>query len=519
MVPLRHFVLRFAWLLGPLLLFAGSGHASAAPIPNPVPAPIPLGSIPISLEPVASGLTAPNWGTVAPGQPGRLYVDDQVGTIWAIDLATGTKTVFLDVSALLVPLGIFGPGSFDERGLLGFAFHPDYATNGFLYTYTSQAATKPPDYSTMPPSTSPDHQSVLTEWHVPNPTSPASVVDPGSARELLRVDEPQFNHNAGGLVFGPDGMLYISFGDGGGADDQDGEPFIGPPTIGHGPGGNGQDHNNPLGAILRIDPRGSNSANGQYGIPADNPFVGQPGFVQEMFAYGFRNPFRFSFDSATGQMYIGDVGQNQVEEVDVGVAGGNYGWRLKEGSFFFDPNGTSPGFVTTVDPGVPPGVIDPIAEYDHDEGIAVIGGFVYRGVRLPVLQGHYVFGDLARTFNKDGRLFLLEGGQVREFPLALNLFLLGFGQDAAGELYVMANETGTPSGSTGVVLRIAPPLVGGISELPDDAGAALPLSTDPSGGSSSALYAALAGAAAAAVAIAAGGWYVRRRFARRRAGP
>jgi glucose/arabinose dehydrogenase len=401
---------------------------------------------------VATELVAPNWGTAAPGHPGRLFVTDQPGTLWAIDLQTGQKSVFHDVSGRLVPLGAFGPGSFDERGFLGLAFHPGYATNGLLYTYTSEPVNGPADFSTMPPGTTPNHQSLIIEWHVPDPGNAASVVDPASARELLRIDEPQFNHNAGCLNFGPDGMLYISLGDGGRADDQ---------GVGHSPQGNGQDPSNILGTILRIDPAGSNSANGEYGIPADNPFVGQRGFLGEIYAYGFRNPFRFSFDSANGTIFVGDVGQNDIEEVDIVVAGGNYGWRVKEGTFLFDPAGDmEPGFVTANSPGVPAGLIDPIAQYDHDEGISVIGGFVYRGSAIPPLTGRYVFGEFARTFSNDGRLFFLPGGNnhIREFQLvgqpALGLSLLGFGQDANGELYVLGNGTGVPFGTTGVVQRI-----------------------------------------------------------------
>jgi glucose/arabinose dehydrogenase len=366
--------------------------------------------------------------------------------------ASGEKSVFLDVSNRLVPLGAFGPGTFDERGLLGLAFHPDYASNGLLYTYTSEPVNGPADFSTMPPETTADHQSVVAEWTVPDPTDAAAVVDPSTRRELMRIDEPQFNHNAGALNFGPDGFLYISLGDGGNEDDQ---------GVGHSPQGNAQDPSNVLGKILRIDPTGSDSANGSYGIPEDNPFVDDPSFVHEIWAYGFRNPFRFSFDSATGSLLAADVGQNDIEEVDVVTPGGNFGWRVKEGSFLFDPNGDQPGFVTEHSPGEPAGLIDPIAEYDHDEGIAVVGGFVYRGDAIPGLRGRYIFGDFARSFTEFGRLFFLSAAdRIREFRLvgqdALGLKLDGFGQDAAGEVYVMGNTTGTPFGDTGVVLRIVP---------------------------------------------------------------
>jgi len=430
----------------------GTGNGG---LQDPIPAPIGKGLVTVRLETLVDGLTAPNWGTYVPGDFGRLFVTDQTGIVWSVDLTgpegeLARKRVFLDVSARLIPLGIGGPDTYDERGLLGLAFHPDYPSNGLLYTYTSEPVDGPADFSTLPEGVPADHQSLIIEWHVPHPALMGSRPDPASARVLLRIDEPQFNHDGGALNFGPDGKLYISLGDGGGADDQ-GE--------GHGENGNGQDPSNLLGSILRIDPLGSNSANGQYGIPEDNPFVGQTGVAAELYAYGFRNPFRFSFDMQTGGMYIADVGQNTIEEIDLGVAGGNYGWNLKEGSFFFDDNGDGPGFVTDQDPGVPPGLIDPIAEYDHDEGIAVIGGFVYRGAGDGRLNGRYILGDYSGP--EGGRLFyLLPRGIIRELRLAggedLGKFVLGFGQDATGEVYVMGNDEGIPSGTSGVVLKIVP---------------------------------------------------------------
>lgn len=433
--------------------FSSSTGVPPGPLADPLPSPIGPAEVMVELVPVAEGLTAPNWGTTAPGEGTRLFVSDQAGLLWAVDLGTGNKSVFLDVASRLVSLGIAGPGTFDERGLLGVAFHPGYATNGLLYTYTSEPVAAAADFSTIPVGESADHQSVVSEWQVPNPGNPASVVDPGSAREVLRIDEPQFNHNGGGLGFGPDGLLYVSLGDGGNADDE---------GAGHSPGGNGQDLGNVLGTILRIDPLGTDAANGTYGIPAGNPFVSVGGAVEEIWAYGFRNPFRFSFDSATGDLYVADVGQNDIEEVNLAMAGGNFGWPRMEGSFFFDGNGTDDGFVTAADPGGTASLIRPVAEYDHDEGSAIIGGFVYRGSAIPELTGHYVFGDFARTFSNDGRLFQLDGsGTVVELKLAggsaFGRSLMGFGQDASGELYVMANSTGTPFGSTGVVLRMAPP--------------------------------------------------------------
>ena len=402
------------------------------------------------LETIATGLTAPNSGAFAPGRDQQLFIADQIGIVWALDLITGEKTVFLDLADRLVTLGVAGPGSFDERGLLGIAFHSQFADNGLFYTYSSEPVAGPADVSTLPAGTVANHQSVIHEWRVSDPTAPGAVVDPASVRELLRIDQPQFNHNGGALHFGLDERLYIAVGDGGAADDQ---------GVGHSPIGNGQDLSNPLGAILRIDPLGANSANGQYGVPLDNPFVGQDRVVQEIFAYGFRNPFRFSFDRQTGALYVADVGQNDVEEVNIVTAGGNYGWPFKEGAFFFDPNGEGNGFVTDQDPGNrPAGLIDPLAQYDHDEGQAIIGGTVYRGRSIPWLRGRYVFGDLAGTINS-GRLFVLDRrNRINELPLvkqqSLGMSLLGFGEDADGELYVLANTTGVPFGDTGVVQRM-----------------------------------------------------------------
>ena len=440
---------RSAILAGITLLLSTAVVLSQEALEDPIPKPIREGGVHVVLTPMTDGLTAPNLGVPPPNHPTHLWVVDQVGLVWALELASGDRTAVLDVSDRLVALGAFGPGTFDERGLLGLAFHPEFAMNGLLYTYTSEPAALAPDFSTMPPATAPNHQAVVAEWQSTDPGNPAAPVDPASRRELLRIDEPQFNHNAGSLVFGPDGMLYIALGDGGAADDQ---------GVGHAPDGNAQTPSNILGSILRIDPEGSNAANGQYGIPGDNPFAGDPDVLDEIFAFGFRNPFRISFDRTTGRLFAADVGQNDIEEIDIVVAGGNYGWRVKEGSFLFDPNGAAPGFVTARADVA--GLVDPIAEYDHDEGIAVVGGFVYRGAAIPQLRGRYVFGD----FNAPGRMgrlfYLLPGGGIREFRLpgrdGLGLQLLGFGEDGAGELYVLASETGVPFGDTGIVLRIDP---------------------------------------------------------------
>ena len=435
-----------------LMMLTALPASAADPLEDPIPDGVPPSDVVVTVEPLVEGLTSPLGGVTAPGHQRALFVFDQTGQLWAVDARSGHKALVLDVSDRLVELGAFGPGTFDERGFLGVAFDPGFRRNGLVYTYTSQPVEGPADYSTIPDGETANHQAVVTAWRSSNPKDPYAAIDPKSARELLRVDEPQFNHNAGALAFDHSGYLLIAFGDGGGADDE---------GVGHGDSGNGQDLSNPLGAILRIDPHGTNGPNGQYGIPKTNPFVDDKNALDEIFAYGFRNPFRMSVDAKTGDIYTGDVGQNDIEEVNVVRAGGNYGWPLKEGSFFFDGNGDDPGFVTDVDPGVPAGLIDPIAEYDHDEGVSVIGGFVYRGREIRDLRGEFVFGEFAPTFSNDGRLFATDANQAGGFAelrirgaANLGASLLGFGQDARGELYVMTNATIVPFGDTGTVWRL-----------------------------------------------------------------
>lgn len=443
-----------------VLLTALACATSAAPaqntrLPDPIPGTLPTAPFSVTLRPLLKGLVSPVAGAVAPGQPGKLYIVDQVGVVWqaAVDGSAAEKsraTPFLDVRDRLVTLG-----ARDERGLLGLAFHPDFASNGRFYTYTSEPATAAPDFSTQPAGVAPNHQSVLTEWRV----TTAGAVDPASARVLMRIDQPQSNHNAGALAFGPDKLLYVALGDGGAGDDQ------GP---GHAPEGNAQSlaPGNVLGKILRIDPLGSNGANGAYGIPADNPFVGKPG-ADEIYAYGLRNPFRMSF-GPDGTLWAGDVGQGAIEEVNHIIAGGNYGWRVKEGSFLFDANGTGPGFVYAHSPNSPLGLLDPVAEYDHADGVgapvlrqAVIGGYVYTGTSIGGLQGQYVFGDYIGSTGSGMLLTLGPRNAVQRLAVQrrdpLGMAVLGMAQDASGELYVLASENGSLTGTTGVVLRIAPP--------------------------------------------------------------
>ncbi len=446
-------------------------NSSGERLDNPIPEAIQKGSIRLRLKQIATGLTAPNWAVPIPGATEHLYVSDQNRKLWRIDLTTGSKELFFAFSAVPeLPLGAFGNESYDERGFLGFAFHPQYVENGLFYTYDSQIAINPSDFSTIPAGATADHVSIISELRSVSPSLNDFPARIDSVRDLLTIDQPQFNHNGGALNFGPDGMLYIALGDGGGADDRDGQNFIDGPMIGHGADGNGQNPNNPLGSLLRIDPLGNNSSNGKYGIPADNPFVGSDTILPETYAYGFRNPFRFSFDSLTGALVLADVGQNDIEEVNLVQPGGNYGWGLKEGSFRFEPNGNDAGFVT--DGTVAGNLIDPVIQYDHDEGIAIIGGFVYRGNAIPALQGKYVFGDTARTGNSDGRIFYSDGSKILELDLTdrdqPGFWVLGFGQDGDGELYVLGNTTGTPFGTTGAVYKLIPnaSFKGNLLEIP-----------------------------------------------------
>jgi glucose/arabinose dehydrogenase len=419
-------------------------------------------AITIDLQTVATGLAAPVDLQPDPSQPDRLYVVDQAGLIYVIDQGKLRAQPFLDVQTLLVqPLGILGShdeSDYDERGLLGFALHPKFADPGSpgfhrVYTYMSEPVSGAADFTIDMGADTPDHQNVLTEWQV---TADLSRVDPNSAREFLRIDHPQFNHDGGTLAFGPDGYLYLGIGDGGQAND------AGP---GHGATGNGQNLHVAQGKILRIDPldpqatahsRDATSSNGAYRVPWDNPFVGTDG-LDEIYAYGFRNPYRFSFGKLSGMLVVADVGQDHVEEIDIVRKGGNYGWRLKEGTFLFDPTGATVGL-----PLEDPSLIDPVAEYDHDDGTAVVGGYMYYGTEVPALRALYVFGDFSLGFTAPaGRLFVADlwTGRIEELPIAsrpngLGLFVKGMGQDAGGDVYVLASAALGPYGTTGVVLKV-----------------------------------------------------------------
>ena len=419
----------------------GNDTQSTTNLPNSDPT--------IKLQLVADGFASPVALIQSPDGSGRLFVADQIGIVYALK-ANGVKDVFLDLRPSLVDL----TPNFDERGLLGLAFHPNYGTNGQFYVYYSA-----PLRSGGPSGW--NHTSHISEFKV-SATNPDQA-DAASERILLQVDQPQFNHNAGQITFGPDGFLYIPLGDGGAGNDVG----LGHPAI-----GNGQDTSTLLGSILRINVDGT----APYSIPADNPFVNGGG-RPEIFAWGLRNPFRISFDMGGSQeLFVGDAGQNQWEEISIVTKGGNFGWNLLEGAHGFNPS--SPG---TPVAGAPP-IVDaagrplsgPIIEYKNTaaggNGSAAIGGFVYRGTTLPQFQGMYVFGDFSdEAAPASGRLFIAQRPAVagtlwtfEELTVSnntsgkINSLIRSFGQDAAGELYVLAADNAGPSGTTGKVFKMVP---------------------------------------------------------------
>ncbi|MDW5562683.1 MAG: PQQ-dependent sugar dehydrogenase [Methanomassiliicoccus sp.] len=403
----------------------------------------------IGLEFVAEGFANPVFLTCAPGR-NELYIVDQIGKIFVLDYGEGEMPEpFLDISDRIVDLD---PG-YDERGLLGLTFHPEYRTNGRFFVFYSAPLRDggPPGWNCT------NH---LVEYRA-SPGNPRGV-DPGSERSLLTIDKPQMNHNGGHIAFGPDGYLYVPLGDGGGANDR-GE--------GHNPQiGNGQDTMTMLGKILRIDVDGRSEGK-EYGIPSDNPFV-DGGGLPEIYAYGLRNPYHIAFDAeGEHQLFAGDAGQVRWEEVDIIEKGGNYGWNIKEGRHYFDPQDNKADIVVT-EP-VPVRLIDPIVDYPNlanrtgGIGSVVIGGYVYRGDKIPFLRGRYVFGDFSGTSGKpDGRIYIASPSEdgagkwvMDELSVdrkggKLGEYLLSFGQDNDHEIYVLCSDSEGPEGRSGRVYRI-----------------------------------------------------------------
>ena len=330
----------------------------------------------IGLDRVVDGLTRPLFVTHAGDGSGRLFVVEQAGRIRIVERGAVLEPPFLDLSDQVRSGG--------ERGLLGLAFHPEFATNRrFFIDYTRE----------------PDGATVIAEYHAA--TASPNRADP-LGRVLLTVAQPFANHNGGMLAFGPDGDLYIGLGDGGSGGD---------------PGNRAQNLGELLGKILRIDVDGARP----YAIPAGNPFANGGG-RPEIYALGLRNPWRFAFDRADGRLVAGDVGQNRVEEIDVIERGGNYGWPILEGPLCYRPQ-------TGCDP---TGLMPPIAHYRHVHGrCSVTGGYVYRGAALPELVGTYLFGDFC-----SGEIFGFRD-HVRSMLLDTDLQIASFGEDANGEVYVV----------------------------------------------------------------------------------
>ena len=356
----------------------------------------PEGTVPVGLEQIAEGLAFPLYLTAPPGDP-RLFVVEKGGAIRIIKDGVLLTTPFLDLHAQV------STGS--EQGLLGLAFDPGYATTGrFVVHYTDVAGDT--RLSTFQVSPDPDQ------------------ADPASERVVLTADQPFANHNGGQIAFGPDGYLYLGLGDGGSAGD---------------PNGTGQRLDDLLGSILRL----SLAADG-YTVPPDNPFVGVSGARGEVWSYGLRNPWRFSFDRLTGDFYIGDVGQSRLEEIDVapvsagGGRGVNYGWNIMEGAGCYAASSCD----TT-------GLTPPVLQYDHGQGCSVTGGYVYRGAAIPALQGQYFYADYCSGFVRSFRLVDGAPADQASWPtLRPGGAIPSFGEDAAGELYVLAAD--------GRVLKIVP---------------------------------------------------------------
>lgn len=383
-----------------VLLAAGVGLLAYRPVSGSQPQQ-QVANQPVNyqLVEVASGFSHPLYVTHAGDGSNRLFVVEQGGKIKIIADGAILPTPFLDVSRLISQSAL-GDG-YTEQGLLGLAFHPDYAENGLFYVnYTDRGG-----------------NSVVARFSV-SATDP-NLADGESGEQLLYLQQPYRNHNGGHMAFGPDGYLYISFGDGGSGGD---------------PEGNGQNLTSLLGTILRIDVDTPG-----YGIPADNPFA-DGGGRPEIWAWGLRNVWRFSFDRLTGDLYLADVGQNAWEEINVQPAdstgGENYGWNAFEG--FHAYSGAAPASA----------VVDPILEYSHENGwCSVTGGYVYRGELVPDLQGYYLYGDYC-TGTLWAAAPTASGAWESVISLETGRQISSFGEDEAGELYLVDYE--------GVVLKFAP---------------------------------------------------------------
>lgn len=393
----------------------------------------------VRLERIADGFTSPV-ALIDPNDgSGRLFVVEQTGLIWIIMDGKQNESPFLDIREQIIALSSF----YDERGLLGLAFHPDFVNNGRFYVSYSghlQSGLSPDEW---------DHTTYISEFTVSS--NDPNQVDVNSESVLLSIDKPGYNYEAGHLAFGPDGYLYIATGDSvrNPADES---------------GQYAQDTSSLLGKILRIDVNGTSDSGLNYLIPTDNPFVSGEG-RPEIFAYGFRNPYRFSFDvseNGESRLFVADVGQAVMEEVSLVESGGNYGWPIREGTSCFN----SQRWDQPLESCSGQGLSEPIISYPHDGDLsAVIGGMVYRGASIPELSGGYLFGDWGRG---QGHLFVTYPrtfGKWKVIEIQMDLLdgqnqigqLLGIGQDGSGELYLLTKAPGIgATGSSGVIYRVIP---------------------------------------------------------------
>jgi glucose/arabinose dehydrogenase len=412
-----------------------------------------------SLKLVAEGFVQPT--AFVPIGPGRALIADQLGKISLLDGGKLSDKLVVDFTGRLAK---HNTNSFDERGLVGLAVHPRFNENRKFYVYYSAPLRESA-------STNFDHTARLSEF-----TLSADNAG-GNERVLLEIDMPYFNHHSGRMAFGPDGFLYVSVGDGGNSNDIDAPPRNGVPIRGKAPEGNGQSKTTLMGKVLRIDVD-KKDAGKQYAVPKDNPFTAGGG-APEIFAYGFRNPWGLAFDRAgSRELFVADVGQDSWEEIDIVKKGGNYGWHIREGFVCFNPKASKnpPDDCPKVGASGEP-LIDPILAYKNFRkftkdpeamGISITGGYVYRGKALPELVGKYVFADWSRNWAKaDGVLYVAtksEEGKWTMAPLdlasqaagAIGQYILAFGEDADGELYVLTNSSNTLRGTNGKVWKLVP---------------------------------------------------------------
>jgi glucose/arabinose dehydrogenase len=343
---------------------------------------------------------------------GDILVAEQTGKIRLIKNSKLVDESLLDIKSKLVNINM----GFDVRGILGFTIHPKFSTNRKIYIFYCAPTSTPKA----------DHKDVVAEYTLsPNLTQ----ADPNSGRIIFSVDEPGQGNNGGCIKFGPDGYLYVAMGDGGGGGDK------------HGPIGNGQNLNTLLGKILRINVNSDST----YTVPKDNPFVNKPDVRPEIWAYGLRNTWRFSFNKATNQLFTSDVGESSWEEVDIIEKGANYGWRITEGMHCFNPK-LNCDFT---------GITKPIAEYDHHNGVCVIGGYVYNGKQLPAIKGKYFFADWTGPIyyiQKTGDEWLRGKVALQNYPA--NLKITSWGEDPAGELYVITTPDTAPGNTKGTIYKI-----------------------------------------------------------------